>query len=224
MYIIILKKTEMDKRPFPIEKILIQYFNKRNNDIILVSPGYMSYTKKTIKNFCVEFCNLNTTSTNEFIFAKGMNGRNKVKNLSIDIVDEYYNNICQKNNQVRHSLFLTKNDHSKFLIFIDKKSACIYDNKELNVKELLSDFKTKVNAILLGSSNFSYNTYFNSPTDKGEADIFMISENVFDNDDEIVGIINGLRKENELDGELILSKEMGINQNLNILAQKLLKE
>ena len=222
MYLLVLKKTQNDKAPFPIEKALQAYFKKRSDDVILISPGYMSNTANTIQNFFQDFQRITNLKNNIVIFANGMNGGQVLKHSSVTILDEHYNYLTNK-----YSPFSVKRDHSKFLIFVEDDLTA---GNSTAIKNITSDIigriilnKSKVVAILLGSSNFSYTTYFNSPTHKGEADIFMISEDVF-SDGEIVEVVNQLRDSDLNDGEIILSKEMDSRQNLNLIAKKLLKE
>ena len=55
MYILVLKKTQKEKSPYTIEKALREYFKKRNNNIILISPGFFSCTVNTICKFFKDF-------------------------------------------------------------------------------------------------------------------------------------------------------------------------
>ena len=53
----------------------------------------------------------------------------------------------------------------------DKKDFTIKFNKEEFARIIGNNFEIK--AILVGSSNLSYQTYYKSPADKGEKDVFL---------------------------------------------------
>lgn len=222
MYILVLKKTQKEKSPYPIQKALREYFKKRNNNIILISPGFLSCTVNTICKFFKDFQKITQLNNNIVIFAGGMNGFDKVKHSSNTILDEHYTYLKNK-----YPPFAIKKDHSKFLIFIENNLSAddteTIESVTSNIIEQIKSKKSKVIAILLGSSNFSYTTYFSSPANKGEADVFILSEEIF-NDDEIIKVVDQLRDNNLDGGEIILSKEIGVKQNLNLIAHKLLEE
>ena len=221
MYIIVAKKTERDTGDFPIIDALKWYFKKNTDDIILVSPGYMSKTSKTVKDFYCEFNHIQGASANnKFIFSYGMNGNATLTdNKNTTIIDEHANYFKFST----LNCFSTKKDHSKFLIFIKNNEDFIneYDKSESNLIELLKNDNLNVKAILLGSSNFSYNTYFSGYADKGEADIFMIDENLY-TEENFIGSFSEFYNMEQSNGRIILSKEIGTKNNLNKIANKLI--
>ena len=218
MYIIVAKKTEKDGNEFPIVTALKWYFMKNKDDIILVSPGYMSTTDKTIQEFCDKFKNLSENVDCQIILSTGMNGTRLVEGTSTDIMQRHYDYF-----QKKFPPFSTKKDHSKFLIFIENNDDFVsnYANNASSLVELLKDDKTVIKAILLGSSNFSFNTYFNDTADKGEADMFMVNEDFYSEEDFVRSFAEVYNIE-RTDGRIILSKEIGAKQNLKTIASKLL--
>ena len=218
MYIIVAKKTEKDGNEFPIVTALKWYFMKNKDDIILVSPGYMSTTDKTIQEFCDKFKNLSENVDCQIILSIGMNGTRLVEGTSMDIMQRHYDYFKKK-----FPPFSTKKDHSKFLIFIENNDDFVstYENDASSLVELLKDDKTVIKAILLGSSNFSNNTYFSERADKGEADILMVAEKLYIEEDFVRSFGEFYNRE-QTNGRIILSKELGTKQDLKTIANKLL--
>ena len=125
----------------------------------------MSRTQNTIDIFC----NTINLGSNVY-FAKGMNGDGLIHGLvPATKIQDYHN---QKYTSLSTALN-PKNDHSKMLFFLDDKSII----KETDKIEIDKD-NIVVKAVLVGSSNQSYNTYLVSPTLKGEADIFIIDSEI----------------------------------------------
>lgn len=92
-------------------------------------------------------------------------------------VQDYHNAHFNKFGNINNAM----KDHSKMLFFLDQHSVngrlFNQNNKDMELEEaqlLLNGCKVK--AVLIGSSNQSYNTYFKDPADKGEADVFMIKD------------------------------------------------
>ena len=94
-------------------------------------------------------------------------------------VQDYHNAHFNKFGNINNAM----KDHSKMLFFLDPNSVNggllnqIEGDIELKEVQLLLK-GCKVKAVLIGSSNQSYNTYFKDPADKGEADVFMINADI----------------------------------------------
>lgn len=161
-YAFILKKNKGDIAPFAVSTIINKYAAMFNNDIVISSPGYMSTTISTITDFVN-----NLKLTQNVYFAVGMNGNQAVNGKSYVSIQDEYNN--QYGSKLKMKKFSSK-DHSKFMFFLDAQSGFYYS--------------LKVKAILIGSSNQSYSTYFKSPAEKGETDVFIIDGTFIDKNDE----------------------------------------
>ena len=155
MYCILIKKNQGDIGRFLLNKVVERYISKLGNDDILFAfPGYMSTSKGKIIAFCKELRRI--APKNKIYFTTGMNGNKYVRQSTNKIITEHEPTIIPVN-------AITSNDHSKFILFIDKKT---YLSK----------------AILLGSSNMSYETYVKYPASKGEFDALLISDSIIDDE------------------------------------------
>lgn len=174
IYTFFMKKFQKDKAPFPTTLLVKKYLKLYGqNDIVISFPGYMGTTSKSIGKFLSKMC----FPTNTY-FTVGMNGKNQMKLKSN--VQDYHNSFFNKIKNINKPL----KDHSKMLFFLDSSSVnrgLFNQNKEdVELEEAQSLLKgCKVKAVLIGSSNQSYNTYFKNPADKGEADVFMINADFF---------------------------------------------
>ena len=220
-YIIVLKKIKNDHKPFPTTRAIELYLNNfGQNDLILGAPGFLSYTTNTIKNFCSQFMALNKSGKNLIALSYGMNGGKNARYSNTKIFDEHY-----KYFQPKTTPFSTNDDHSKFLIFVEN---CAKSNDEY-VFNLENMKGSHVKAILIGSSNLSYLTYFGgnkSTADKGEADILFLNDSLFKNDNDAINFVETIKEDMEEDSKLgiILSKEIGSNTNLNDFLSVLLRK
>ena len=120
---------------------------------MLVLPGYQSTTKSNIDDLCVELRKI--TIGNKIYLAKGMNGQHIEPSTGLSVHD------CHVP-PVEPYMAGTADDHSKCIIFADGLA--------------FSKGKLKTKAMLVGSSNLSYNTYIKSPAPKGELDVLLIGE------------------------------------------------
>lgn len=182
IYTFFMKKFQKDKAPFPTTLVVKEYLNLYGqNDIVISFPGYMGTTSKSIGKFLSKMC----FPTNTY-FTVGMNGKNQMKLKSN--VQDYHNSFFNQIKNINKPL----KDHSKMLFFLDPNSV---NGGLLNQKE--GDIELKdarlllkgctVKAVLIGSSNQSYNTYFKDPADKGEADVFMIKDIALVKEDDKTG-------------------------------------
>lgn len=222
-YILVLKKTEGDKIPFVTTKAVEIYLSSfGRNDLILGSPGYMSNTANTIQQFCQDFKSLNQNGKNEIVFSYGMNGKTQLKS-GRTIFDEHYQHF-----QPKQTPLSTKKDHSKFLIFLEKQGYTFTKN-ELETNDIINNYRVK--AVLIGSSNLSYRTYFtgqNKKADKGETDVFFLDENLFNgHDEEALNFLGDIKEScniTEQNLSVVLSKSLGNPINLNDFSTILLKK
>ena len=199
---------------------LLQKFNKRfvNDDIIVCLPGFMSRTKKTIHDYC---SNLNLQSTQRVSFLEGMNGKHRVRNQITSIQDEHnahFNGVmnCLSNDT----------DHSKMIFYLMSR----YDGDGLNdyINLCIATNDTiqgiEVKAVLIGSSNQSYKTYFGPIADYGESDIFIINSSFYDDsfENELVQLYDELP--NDIKENIVLAKEIrGCTNLLNEIWEKSIK-
>ena len=183
IYTFFMKKFQKDKAPFPTTMVVQEYlYLYGQNDIVISFPGYMGTTSKSIGKFLRNMCFPANT-----YFTVGMNGKNQMKLKSN--VQDYHNSFFNKIKNINKPL----KDHSKMLFFLDPNSV---NGGLLNQKEGDIELKDaqlllkgcKVKAVLIGSSNQSYNTYFKDPADKGEADVFMIKDIALVKEDDKVSI------------------------------------
>ncbi len=163
IFSLFLRKNQKDSQPFPttvaVQKFIKSYMG--SNDWVLALPGYMSETEKNIDDFVDQiFCSgLNQPITNAY-FAEGVNGTHNVKKSTqfpAPQIQAWHNSKFIK---ACPWSIPNQRDHAKMMIFTDGGP--------------MDDGTAKVKAILLGSSNQSYQTYFYKSADKGEADIFLI--------------------------------------------------
>ena len=201
IYTFFMKKFQKDKAPFPTTQVVKNYLELYGqNDIVISFPGYMGYDVETIDNFIKGM----SFPTNTY-FTIGMNGGRicqcdmngggihqcRINSKMICQCGNNWSKICIQGNTVQdyHNAHFNKfgninnalKDHSKMLFFLDPSSVNggLLNQKEgdIELEEAQSLLKgCEVKAVLIGSSNQSYNTYFKDPADKGEADVFMIKD------------------------------------------------
>lgn len=181
-------------------------------DAIVIFPGYLSKSNTNIKRFWFNFFD-NVNNKVDCIIAEGMNGNSK-KSLGLTLknnvkeIKKYTKStpllIPSSKDHSKSIFFLqcknasSMNNLKKFfedyhLDFIfgkeidnelkeDKKKLMKKFNKEEFERIIGNNFEIK--AILVGSSNLSYQTYYKSRADKGEKDVFLFDANL-DNKEEI---------------------------------------
>ncbi len=182
LYIVYLpKKANETLRNRKILKVL-EWYSKmtKYKNCVISSPGYMSTIDSKIKNFLSNLSRILTptisgNNSNKVYFGllNGMNGGNKLKNNNSSII-QYHNSNMGKFGFIPIKIkTIPVLDHRKVMCFFTPRN----DNKieEINgsydIKRFLNNIS--VNAVLIGSSNQSNSTYFDDPSKKGEADIFM---------------------------------------------------
>lgn len=147
---------------------------------LLVSPGFLSRTDKTIGQFLAETEATLTASGKRQVglgLFHGMNGYNRVvKGHPPTLLDAHDATLAKSGGLVKISVNPQKrDDHRKMIFFFERGNWLITDTlNQKNMEDFLREIKVK--AILIGSSNFSWSTYYNSGAttpQKGEADLLM---------------------------------------------------
>lgn len=156
---------------------------------LLVSPGYLSRTDETIEKFLMKIeKNLaagGPRSVGLGLFY-GMNGYNNVTRGTKGNPDilSAHNNVLKNNCSQLKKIAVApgkRKDHRKMVFFFKRGSWKIRDtlNSE-NYRVFLNSIEVK--AVLIGSSNFSWSTYYDAETGtpaKGEADLLMFVDKSF---------------------------------------------
>lgn len=191
MYSIYIPKYQREKDfEFKLPRVLTMYMEATRYKYNLLSlPGYLSKTDTSIRDFINRFehgiTKWNSISVG---FFNGMNGSHPVAGRkSGTIIESHYGHFraLQKMNIAYRKL----KDHRKMLFFFEETKAVERDEIGrivLNNRTAESFINNiRVGAILIGSSNQSWNTYYaggRTRADKGEADLLMFSEAYFAED------------------------------------------
>lgn len=224
IYSIFMKKTQGDNAPYDISAVLNNYMSHLDaDDIVLTVPGYMSTKKTTIANFIN-----NLRFPHNTYFTVGMNGSQRNATLTTTIQQEHNSNF----NLSITGLQNNNTDHSKMMFFLENNQL----TTSINVQDLE---RLNVKAILIGSSNQSFTTYFGTPAYKGEADILLIDGDYLDNnttavyggkDNFVIGLCRSGEREHVdrmpigFDGSIAVFKELYAPRNLlNMIFVKTLK-
>lgn len=181
LYVNYMPKTQGETPDFKIIKSLkkcMRYYNGNNN--IISSPGYLS-SKTYVHDFVDEFSKIIPSGNKIYIgYFKGMN---KISNSAVlSLIDEHYIEMQKTGKFEKLNMKISnKVDHRKmiFIYGIKEKTSFNFqtDVLDINNQDKFLD-SIIVNAILLGSSNQSYSTYYggkNKQADKGEADILLFT-------------------------------------------------
>jgi hypothetical protein len=182
LYIVYLPKKE--KEDINDRKILeiLRWYSKVTcyKNSIIASPGYMSTTDVTINQFLSQLgqrLSIKTSgaNTNKVYYGllSGMNANRMVPGANHSII-EHHNALMKKYNLWPIYINCKSNhDHRKVMCFFEYDTINGYKNINdmCDVDNFLN--MISVNAVLIGSSNQSYTTYFEPIAQKGEADIFM---------------------------------------------------
>ena len=175
LYIAYLPKSKGEKlEERKVNKILNWYMSTTSNDYSVISaPGYFSTSENTIDNFVknlgVMFNNKNDKKV-KIGFLSGMNGHYYTTNGNQII--KICNDVLKKHNFEQID-FVPKQDYDH------RKMMCFFkfnDNSSTNISLVnIGDFLQNiyVGALLIGSSNQSFSTYFGKTASKGESDIFL---------------------------------------------------
>lgn len=147
----------------------------KNN--IIMSPGYLSKSKNSINKYLNSFKKqLYPKDSFNIGILNGMNGHYKTTDGN-NYVLEYYKHVVDGMNDIEW-IPLKNNglvDHRKVMIFYTSIDGNYrpYISNSSQIIDFLNH--VTVNAVLLGSSNQSFSTYFNNRSKKGEADVFMMA-------------------------------------------------
>lgn len=175
IYSIFLKKNEKDLKPFPIVRIVRNFLWMASEDVFILGwPGYIGRTSSSIDDFKKEITT--TKGVLNGYFFKALNGNRIISHPTTgvpintnDYQNEIFGNYCCPSSNLE--------DHSKILVFVKFTKEVI----DKNLYDVLSNKNFEVLALLIGSSNQSFNTYGKSPTPKGEADVFMFDSEFLQN-------------------------------------------
>lgn len=184
LYVNYIPKIQGEKPDFRIVKSLkkcMKYYNGNNN--IISSPGYLS-SKTNVQNFVNEFKNIVPNGNKIYIgYFKSMN---KIAGSAvINLIDEHYMEMQNTGKFEKLNMKISnKKDHRKMIFIYGIKEKSLFDF-ETDVLDIKTQDKFLdsiiVNAVLLGSSNQSYSTYYggkNKQADKGEADILLFTSDI----------------------------------------------
>lgn len=181
LYVNYLPKIQGERPEFKIVKSLkkcMKYYAGNNN--IISSPGYLS-SKTSVLNFANEFKNI--VPNGEKIYIGYFKGMNKISGSAvINLIDEHYKEMQNTGKFKKLNMKISnKSDHRKmiFIYGIAEEALFNFDTDVLDIKtqdKFLDSII--VNAVLLGSSNQSYSTYYGGKkkqADKGEADLLLFT-------------------------------------------------
>lgn len=184
LYISYIPKVKGDKREFKIVSVLkkcMGYYSPNNN--IMSSPGYLSHTKNVVY-FADQFKDIVPFGDRVFIsYFTGM--EKKVPLLGTTLVEQHYDELERTGKFKRLNVCdANKSDHRKMMFFYGIDDYAQF-NSIFNDTGMLDSGRKEtflnsitVNAVLIGSSNQSFATYYGGrgcTADKGEADVLMFA-------------------------------------------------
>lgn len=211
-YCYIVKKNEKEKGKSPVSKLLDVYTRLYGqSDFIVCLPGFLSKNKSAMDTFINEF----TFSKNPEIFQRGYffigyNGCSLLKGTSFSKQDYINSKFGNYNTSLKQ-----RKDHSKVVVFFEKNSFLL-NEEDKNIDSLIK--YGKVNAILIGSSNQSYTTYFKSPADKGETDVLLVDGDIIKDDVEALHLIANF---SFLNSQIFILKEIKPQISLRTLTDEI---
>lgn len=160
---------------------------------LLVSPGYLSTTCNTINKFLIQIekdltAGRNDDEKNRKVgvgLFHGMNGSRQAAPYGPEILCKHGETLsridrkgCLEEIQLDPKY---RNDHRKMVFFFQRDKWDIQERLTGgNLESFLDDIQVK--AVLIGSSNFSWSTYYNAGTGntaKGEADLLMFEDDCY---------------------------------------------
>lgn len=221
LYLMYIPKVQGESTDFKLVKALkkcMKYYSGENN--IISSPGYLS-SLKYVGDFVKEFEKIVPKKNSILIgYFKGMNKFNRLSG-SCDLIDEHYTKLIGTGKFKKLKIKIAnKSDHRKMTFIYGIKESSLYDFESY---ELNSGTKDKfldsiiVNAVFIGSSNQSYNTYYggaSSRAKKGEADVLMF---VTDN-------VETLKNDMYVDGTVIYEELLGTSKEPHEYLKDILRE
>lgn len=190
MYTLFIQKVKNETTPFLVTDVLDEYMNliedknknKNENENknkntkpinIALFQGYLGSKMSQNNTYEVLETLFSNHGINNLIITRGMG--QPVNPTNLIGLSNHLTDLSTK----------TKKDHRKMVFFFDIFKV---DNPKGNpmhhlqnppltaskVKKFVDSIK--VHAVLIGSSNVSFETYYNSPANKGEADLFLFTD------------------------------------------------
>lgn len=193
MYTLFIQKTKDDPTPFLVTEVLDKYMNRikknqnqnqnqsqnenenDNNEPINIAlfQGYLGSKMSQNNKYEVLETLFSKHTVDQLIITRGMG--QPVNPTNLIGLSNHLTDLSTKN----------KKDHRKMVFFFDifKDDNPKGDpmrplqNTPLTDKDVEKFITSiKVHAVLIGSSNVSFETYYNSPANKGEADLFLFTD------------------------------------------------
>lgn len=215
MYSIYIPKYEGERDfEFKLPRVLTMYMEVTKYKYNLLSlPGYLSRTDASISAFINRFEHgIMKGNPTAIGFFHGMNGSQLIAGRE-SIIKGHYRQF--RTLQVIDVKCKDLKDHRKMLFFFEMPEDIERNSEgEITLNNSTKDYfidNIRVGAILIGSSNQSWNTYYaggRTRADKGESDLLMFSEAYFAED--FTRIVNGERLR-----DLEIENDFGYNPNLD---------
>ncbi|MGQ7374092.1 hypothetical protein ACTGW9_08185 [Streptococcus suis] len=175
MYTLFTQKTKDETIPFQVTEVLRKYMNFLTNEIepskpinIVLFQGFLGSKMSQNNTYEVLETLFSKYTVDQLIITRGMG--QPVNPTNLIGLSNHLTDLSTK----------TKKDHRKMVFFFDvfdDKATAPLRNSPLTaskVKKFVASIK--VHAVLIGSSNVSFETYYNSPANKGEADLFLFTD------------------------------------------------
>lgn len=180
MYTLYLPKYKGDKTDFLVARVISKYMAATDYKYDLFSsPGYLSTKESKIDDYWKQFKKTVSCSPERKIvigLTCGMNGNFSFSKSGISSTTYFKNIESLKKNGF--STFEVRSreapNHAKMLFFIETDWNITKPINNNNRDRFLENLTVK--ALLIGSSNQSFSTFFHEPASKGEADILMFAE------------------------------------------------
>lgn len=189
MYTIYIPKYEKSRAKPLITEIIRGYMRYHRHECGIISaPGYMPTAVWRIDNFIENLCEdiqdcskctkpcKSPCDKVKISYANGMNGSNTIATTGKTITEKMEEAIAKTGGLDNLELnWAVKKDHRKMLFFF-RKLREYPSSTPISLENYEQFLKTiEVTAVMIGSSNQSFHTYYQTPAPKGEADIFMFS-------------------------------------------------
>ena len=204
IYSLFFKKTESDLAPYPSVAYVQSLIKKCKHPFLIGWPGYISKSKVAIDNFYKKLNPFIKTNLNGFFFRPM-----SVIAISPGLTNEDYMNKVFGGFSLPQ---VKKLDHSKILVILDMPNG-----DKTNYCDEIIKHNYFVKGVLIGSSNLSNNTYFVSPTQKGEADVlfFEVGDGVASNPDDFSIILQFFQE--QLVSDLRENKNIIVTKQINAI-------
>lgn len=169
MYTLFIQKKKGDNSPFPLTRQLHDFLVHTQANGIFFAPGHLSKEPRVVEALIDNL--LDRTNIQKFGIG------NRFAGNYIQVYENHLNTI--------HKLWrVTRNnasDHRK-MVFVFQYNAPLPDLDAGTYKNIIQQIE--ILGVVIGSSNFSYQTYGGTggtgrTADKGEADIFMFFDESF---------------------------------------------